>query len=89
MQSDKPYKVYFFGSIFFSKTPRDVDVLVLYDRNLISPSGIINAFKPEKEKLKNKFNLEVHSTYLNHEEQEQSAFISRYNCVLLNENAKL
>jgi hypothetical protein len=80
--------LYVFGSARWSKVPRDLDVLVVYDITTCLPE---DAYMHHQEMLADlgvHFGLPVHATFLTPSEEVGTAFIARTAAVPLNHVAR-
>lgn len=81
--------LYVFGSARWSKVPRDLDVLVVYDIATCLPE---DAYIHHQEMLANlgvHFGLPVHATFLTSSEEAGTAFIARTAAVPFHRVARL
>jgi hypothetical protein len=75
--------VFLFGSASFQETPSDLDILLVYDPRLLTPSGAIELRVELVDLLTAKYGLPVDIVLLSVQEDAQSLFSEREAAVLL------
>jgi hypothetical protein len=73
--------IYIFGSALHSETPRDLDVLVVYDPAQISPAAVYERMQPTFLELQARTGLSVHPTLLTMTEMFETRFSEQSGCI--------
>lgn len=76
-------KVYLFGSARKSSSPRDIDLLLIYDKELITVDRILWIKNYIRNYIDSKFNKPVDIIVLSQKEEKESNFIKEENCVYI------
>ncbi len=75
-------RVFIFGSFSSgSDAPRDLDVLVVYDSDVVPPEDAFSVFAPLMEELGRKAGLPVDCTLLTVSEEAQVGFVASERCI--------
>lgn len=70
------FEIYLFGSAVYSRTPNDIDILLVYDKQ--SLRSVLAGKKKIKELLSPKFDgLPIHFTTLSRKELKQTRFLNK------------
>lgn len=67
--------VFVFGSACYRIHPNDIDMLFIYDANLLPPQSAYSAIRPLIVDIQNKVSLSVHSVILTRREASDSRFV--------------
>lgn len=82
-------KFYVFGSFLRAECPADLDILVIYDPEIVHPASAHAVYKPLFNELGRHTGLKVDYTLLTYSEAEQSNFVSLVGAVECSECSKL
>ena len=75
--------LYIFGSCLKSETPNDIDLIIIYDKNIYQGSTIFKICAKMLEEVSDFFNLPIHTTYLSQEEEHRIDFIKKVGAELI------
>lgn len=75
-------RLFLFGSSLFSESPRDLDLLIVYEAS-VSVTQALKFRSKVIAKLRKYISLPIHVVLLSHDEERETGFVSRENCRLL------
>ena len=70
-------RIYLFGSACYRQCPSDIDILIVYDADIVSPIDAYSAFRHVTRRIEERVGIHVHQTVLTKAEVEHSRFIEK------------
>lgn len=81
MPNDSRLEVFLFGSSLIRRSPKDIDLLVVYDQDIIKMSELRRISNSIVERLMDRFRRPIDLVRLSSREAEQNPFISDEGCL--------
>jgi len=75
--------VYLFGSILNSRSPNDIDILVVIDEDIVPPAEAYKLSMPLSKAIEKQADLKLDLTILTRAELDRSQFVALVNALLI------